>query len=163
MPLEVILQDARAAADAVALPAPRRFAGWANAADTVAANPARARLTVRVVDATESRRLNARYRGKDRPTNVLSFGYEDDAIYSLTDTRPLLGDLVMCAEVVRREARAMRRGEQDHWAHLTIHGVLHLMGYDHDTEPRRREMEAIEIKLLQTLAIGNPYTQTIGG
>ena len=162
MAIEVIVQDARAAADG-AVPTARRFCDWANAAAAAAdaaGVPADARLTVRVVDPGESRMLNARYRGKNKPADVLSFHYPRDDLYMLTGAKPVLGDLVMCAESVISQARDRRRRAEHHWAHLTMHGVLHLLGYGHDTEPRRHEMEDLEIRLLRAFNIGDPYTPT---
>ncbi|MGA7538119.1 MAG: rRNA maturation RNase YbeY, partial [Steroidobacteraceae bacterium] len=121
---------------------------------------------VRVVGAAESRRLNARYRGKDRPTNVLSFpppplpARRSAAITSRSreegDSR-LLGDLVICAQVVRAEARAQRKPLKAHWAHLIVHGALHLVGYDHELEADAKRMERREIAVLRRLGFANPY------
>ncbi|MFW5824094.1 MAG: rRNA maturation RNase YbeY [Marinobacter sp.] len=110
-------------------------------------------VTLRLVDEAESRELNHQYRGKDSPTNVLSFPFEAPAGITV----PLAGDLVICAQVVAREA-----GEQDkvlhaHWAHMVIHGLLHLQGYDHIEGDQAGVMEALEIRLLAELGYGNPY------
>lgn len=110
-------------------------------------------LGIRVVDDAESRRLNRGYRGKDRPTNVLSF----PAPVPGPAGAALLGDLVICAPVVAREARAQRKSLRAHWAHMVVHGVLHLLGEDHDTAGRAREMEAREIAILAGLGFGDPY------
>lgn len=112
-----------------------------------------AELTVRLVDTAESRALNARYRSKDAPTNVLSFPAEIPAEIDL----PLLGDIVICAPLVFEEARSQGKPLQAHWAHLVIHGVLHLLGHDHVEELEAREMEALEIDLLHSLGFHNPY------
>lgn len=117
-------------------------------------------MAVRIVDARESRELNRMWRGKDKPTNVLSFpAPEQSRRGKPQDFRLPLGDLVICAQVVRREAQ--RDGKQlvAHWAHMVIHGALHLAGYDH--EAGRREclrMERREIAVLRSFGIGNPYT-----
>jgi len=122
-------------------------------------------LAVRIVDTKESRELNRLWRGKDKPTNVLSFPAPEPVFErnwrrgKPLDYRLPLGDLVICAQVVRREAQ--RDGKQlvAHWAHLVIHGALHLAGYDHEAGRRERlRMERREIAVLRSLGIGNPYT-----
>ena len=117
-------------------------------------------MAVRIVDAKESRELNRMWRGKDKPTNVLSFpAPEQTRRGKPQDYRLPLGDLVICAQVVRREAQ--RDGKQlvAHWAHLVIHGALHLAGYDHEAGRRERlRMERREIAVLRSFGIGNPYT-----
>lgn len=150
------MQDARESADDE-VPPSSSFTRWAN----LAAGDIResSSLTIRVVDEQESRQLNHRYRGKDKPTNVLSFSYGEDSLPDTMDTGHLLGDLVICASIVRHEADDSQRPLNDHWAHLTIHGVLHLLGYDHDTPQQADEMEALEIRLLHTLNIQNPYLE----
>ena len=115
-------------------------------------------LVIRVVDETEGRELNHRYRGKDRPTNVLSFPFEAPAGIESHH----LGDLVICAPVVVREAQEQGKSLGDHLAHLVIHGVLHLRGYDHQTDEQAALMESHEKKLLQGLGISDPYGQTDG-
>jgi len=108
---------------------------------------------VRIVGSREGRALNRRYRGKDRPTNVLSFPFEAPP-GTRTD---VLGDLVICAPVVRREARAEHKDERAHWAHLVVHGILHLRGYDHDNARAAARMEGREIRILRRLGFPNPY------
>jgi probable rRNA maturation factor len=112
-----------------------------------------AALTLRLVDEAESRELNSRFRGKDAPTNVLSFPAELPPGIDI----PLLGDIVICAPLVHEEAAAQNKPVQAHWAHLVIHGVLHLLGHDHQDEQEAREMETIEVDLLFSLGIPNPY------
>lgn len=107
-----------------------------------------AEVTVRIVGSRESRRLNRTYRGKDSPTNVLSFPYQ---------RRPLQGDIVLCAPVVRREAREQGKPLPAHWAHLIVHGALHLRGYDHIKIPDARRMEARERAILARFRIADPY------
>jgi probable rRNA maturation factor len=109
-------------------------------------------LGVRVVGSAESRRLNVRYRGKDKPTNVLSFPPA-----SLPDGSRLLGDLVICAQLVRSEAREQRKSLEAHWAHLVVHGALHLVGYDHEREAEAKRMERREVAVLRRLGFSNPY------
>ncbi len=111
-------------------------------------------LSIRVVGAARSRTLNARYRLKDKPTNVLSFHGP-----GLTpDGRRHLGELVICAPVVEREARAQGKSRQAHWAHMTVHGVLHLLGFDHERAAEARRMERIEMQLLDKLGFSDPYS-----
>ncbi|MGE5154938.1 MAG: rRNA maturation RNase YbeY [Bdellovibrio bacteriovorus] len=119
---------------------------------------ARAELTIRVVGEAEGRELNRRYRGQDRPTNVLSFPFEvppgidpDDAVHDL------LGDLVICADLVQREAREQGKPAVAHWAHLVVHGVLHLLDYDHLTDEDAAQMEGLETAILGGLGFPPPY------
>jgi probable rRNA maturation factor len=114
---------------------------------------ARLALSVRIVGEARSRALNARYRRKDRPTNVLSFA----GAGRLPDGRTFLGELVICAPVVAREARALGKRPPAHWAHMTVHGVLHLLGFDHERAAEARKMAAREIQILDRLGFSNPY------
>ncbi len=135
----------------VGLPAPVSFRRWATAACT--GRILRADLAIRLVDTKEGRALNRHYRGKDYATNVLSFPAELPEGVNL----PLLGDLVICAPVVAREAREQGKKLNAHYAHLTIHGVLHLLGLDHEDEREAEAMEQIERELLAGLGIDDPY------
>lgn len=110
-------------------------------------------LTIRIVDQAESAALNQRYRDKPGATNVLSFAAEIPPELGL----PLLGDLVICAPLVRQEAAQCGKDLNAHWAHLVIHGVLHLQGLDHVTDEQAREMESLEVALLQRLGFPDPY------
>lgn len=110
-------------------------------------------VTVRIVDIAESQSLNHDYRGKDKPTNVLSFPFEAPPGIVL----PLLGDLVVCAQIVEQEAVEQQKNLSNHWAHMIIHGILHLRGYDHILDVEADEMEAMEIDILATFDIPNPY------
>ncbi|HHJ19875.1 MAG TPA: rRNA maturation RNase YbeY [Gammaproteobacteria bacterium] len=110
-------------------------------------------VLIRLVDIPESTALNEQYRGKSGPTNILSFPF--DVPEHVPNQH--LGDLVICAPIVCSEATAQGKPLTDHWAHLLVHGVLHLLGYDHITEPDAREMEALEVKLLQNIGISDPY------
>jgi probable rRNA maturation factor len=112
-----------------------------------------AELTIRLVDEEESQQLNREYRDKDRPTNVLSFPADLPAVVE----SPLLGDLVICAPVVLREAREQNKTAEAHWAHMVVHGVLHLLGYDHQNESEATEMERTEAALLGEMGFDNPY------
>jgi probable rRNA maturation factor len=141
---------------AAKVPAARSFAHWAEAALGVKASGKE--LAVQVVTATESRRLNQRYRGKDKPTNVLSF-----PTTALPGATPQpLGDIVICPVVLKREAREQGKSERAHWAHLVVHGTLHLMGYDHERDVDARRMERREIAVLRRLGFGNPYRAASG-
>ncbi len=132
-------------------PGPRQFARWA----TAALGPLRlpAVLSIRVVGLAGSRTLNARYRHKDRPTNVLSFHGAGAA----PDGLQHLGELVICAPVVAREARNQDKTVESHWAHMTVHGVLHLQGFDHESEREFAKMAAREIQILDRLGFSDPY------
>ena len=110
-------------------------------------------LGVRIVDEAESKQLNGSYRGKDYPTNVLSFPMDVDDETGAT----VLGDVVICEAMVRREAQDQGKSEQAHWAHLTVHGVLHLLGFDHENPAEAREMETREVEILASLGYQDPY------
>ena len=114
-------------------------------------------LTIRIVDETEARRFNLDYRNRDYATNVLSFPSELPAGLPAEITKSQLGDLLICAPVVAREATQQHRRETDHWAHLTVHGVLHLLGYDHQQVEEAGVMESLETKILRGLGISDPY------
>ena len=110
-------------------------------------------LTLRIVGRPEGHRLNQQFRNIDRPTNVLSFPFESPPGVEL----PLLGDVVICAPVVSREAKQQGKPIGAHYAHLVVHGVLHLRGYDHDNEADAERMESIEVALLHRLGFPDPY------
>ncbi|MGH8531031.1 MAG: rRNA maturation RNase YbeY [Nevskiales bacterium] len=110
-------------------------------------------LGIRLVGAAESQRLNARYRGKDGPTNVLSFPCD----LAVPEAAPWLGDVVICAPVVAREARTQGKNVVNHWAHMVVHGVLHLLGHDHIRSRQAARMEALERRILADLKIPDPY------
>ncbi|MEO5342672.1 MAG: rRNA maturation RNase YbeY [Gammaproteobacteria bacterium SHHR-1] len=110
-------------------------------------------LVVRIVDEAESQRLNRDYRGQDRPTNVLSFPFEGPAHLPAES----LGDLVICAPVVQREAAEQGKPLAAHWAHMLVHGILHLRGYDHQGDAEAEEMEALERQILAELGFADPY------
>lgn len=112
-----------------------------------------AELTVRIVDEAESAELNEQYRHKSGPTNVLSFPFECPPEVELD----LLGDLVICAPVVQREAREQGKQEAAHWAHMVVHGTLHLLGYDHLQQDEAEAMERREISIMEELGYTNPY------
>ena len=115
--------------------------------------PHGATLCVRIVGSAESRRLDRDYRGRDKPTNVLSFPASPEERVA-TGT---LGDMVICAPVVAREAREQRKALGGHWAHMVVHGTLHLLGYDHEQPRQARAMEALEVEILHGLGFHDPY------
>ncbi len=126
------------------LPSRAKFRKWARSALRKSA-----RVTLRIVGAREARLLNHHYRGRDYATNVLTFVY--------SDRRPLAGDIAICAPVVAREARARGISTEAHYAHLVVHGVLHLQGHDHENKHDARRMERIETRILGQLGFADPY------
>ncbi len=131
------------------MPSERRLRAWARAAC-----PARAEVTLRIVGAREAETLNRRYRGRGSATNVLSFPYAEGAA--------LHGDLVLCHPVVLREARAQGKPSDAHYAHLVVHGILHLRGYDHARRADAARMEAAERRILRRLGVPDPYVLPAG-
>ncbi len=122
-----------------------------------AAEPGAARITVRLVDEAEGRELNRDYRGKDYATNVLTFAYDEGEDMPLPEGLPLMGDLVLCRQVVEREAAEQGKALDAHYAHLSVHGMLHLQGFDHEVDAEAEEMEAREREILATLGYPDPY------
>jgi probable rRNA maturation factor len=136
------------------LPSAVRLRRWAEAA----LGPAPGEVTLRIVDAVEGRALNRQYRGRDYATNVLSF-----PVPELPDgTRPIRGDLVLCAPVIGREAKEQGKAQDAHWAHMVIHGCLHLCGHDHEDKEEAERMETLERSLLAGLGYPDPYRETSG-
>lgn len=128
-------------------PSRSQFLRWVKAALNVDTE-----VTIRIVSANEGRALNAAYRGKDYATNVLTF--------PLTEEPHLMGDIILCAPVVEKEAREQGKDLMAHYAHMTVHGILHLHGYDHETEAQAELMEALEVETLRKLGYANPYLIT---
>jgi probable rRNA maturation factor len=145
-----IILDLQNESAATSLPTAEQFQQWLKAA-LQAAYP-RLEQTIRIVDEAESRALNQQFRVKDSATNVLAFP-ADSALLDYD----CLGDLVICAPLVAAEAKAQGKTEVEHWAHLVIHGMLHLQGYDHQTGAQAACMEALEVEILDTLGYTNPY------
>jgi len=141
------------AASRKGVPASASFRRWIEAALKGARRRKATEVSVRIVDTEEGQALNLQYRGRDYATNVLSFPVELPPGVDL----PLIGDLVICAPVVAREAAEQGKKPADHWAHLTIHGTLHLLGYDHIDEAEAEAMEALETRVLAGLGISDPY------
>ena len=133
------------------LPTAQQIEQWATAA--VQPQSDEVEMTVRIVDEAESHELNLNYRGKDRPTNVLSFPFECPDEVEL----PLLGDLVICRQVVEREAQEQDKPLMAHWAHMVVHGSLHLLGYDHIEDDEAEEMESLETQIMTGLGFADPY------
>lgn len=139
------------------LPAANSFRKWVAAA--LKGRIREADLAIRIVDSKEGRSLNRHYRGRDYATNVLSFPAEMPEGLPKGVKLPLLGDLVICAPVVAREAREQKKALNDHYAHLTVHGVLHLLGWDHEDEREAECMEQLEREILATLGVADPYLE----
>ncbi|TFH85932.1 rRNA maturation RNase YbeY [Billgrantia azerbaijanica] len=149
----VIDRQVALAGDAAELPGGPALTDWVAAVLARHPGESRGEVTVRFVDADESRSLNRDYRGKDRPTNVLSFPFEPPPGVAL----PLLGDLVICHPVVEREAAEQHKRLADHYAHLVIHGILHLLGHDHLEAAEAEAMERLEREILAGFGIADPY------
>ena len=114
-----------------------------------------AELTIRFVDAEEGRELNKQYRGKDYATNVLTFAYNEGE--ELDEDAPTRADIILCTDVLEKEAAEQRKSVEEHTAHLIVHGVLHAQGYDHEDDEEAAEMEGIETELLADLGYADPY------
>ena len=132
------------ATTSTSVPSASSFRKWIRAA-----LHADASVTLRVVGLKEGRELNRVYRGKDYPTNVLTF--------VMRDATPLQGDIALCGPVITREARSQRKRTVAHYAHLTVHAILHLQGYEHETDADAAAMEKLEARILRRLGYGNPY------
>ncbi len=146
-----IVVDVQCAVDETGIPNEDDIHSWV--ATVVGEHQSEAELTVRIVDEHEITELNKQYRDKDKTTNVLSFPAEKDLPVPI----PLLGDLVICAEVVAKEAVEQQKPLVAHWAHMVVHGTLHLLGYDHIENDQAEQMEQKEIIYMQRLGFPNPY------
>ena len=145
--MTVVSLSVQYATQASQVPTKQQLRRWVRAAVRVETE-----VTIRFVDADEGRALNSAYRGKDYATNVLTF--------PLTEEPQLMGDIIICVPVVESEAHAQQKSLEAHYAHLTVHGVLHLHGYDHETEPQAELMESLEVTILKKLGYANPYLFT---
>lgn len=152
MPVDLVVQHATTS---VSVPGDELFKLWAETVLAGRTDPST--LTIRIVDESEAQRFNRDYRDRDYATNVLSFPSDLPAGLPVEIRKPQLGDLLICAPVVAREALQQHRQETDHWAHLTIHGILHLLGYDHLQAEDALAMESLETEILQDLGISDPY------
>lgn len=148
---EVILDLQQACESDIGLPPESDFQRWLEA--VLPQFQEESEVTVRLVDEAESQQLNHTYRGKEKPTNVLSFPFEAPPGIEL----PLLGDLIICRQVVEREAVEQEKSLEAHWAHMVIHGSLHLLGYDHIEDDEAEEMEGIETEIMLALGYPDPY------
>jgi probable rRNA maturation factor len=149
MTLIVDIQMASASEEA---PDPQSIERWIGAA--IGDQRESTELSVRIVDAEEGKALNEQFRGSTGATNVLSFPFENESPEPL----PLIGDIVICAPVVAKEAREQNKALNAHWAHMMIHGVLHLLGYDHQNENDANLMESLETEIMQGLGFPPPYS-----
>lgn len=151
--------DVQQAADETSALSSTDISRWVERVLEATGGHAGAELSVRVVDATEMQQLNKAYRGKDKATNVLSFPVGDIAGLPGDAAAPL-GDLVICASVVRAEAESQGKRLADHWAHMIVHGTLHLLGFDHEEDDQAADMEGREIEILRTHGVANPYGES---
>jgi probable rRNA maturation factor len=153
--------DIQIAVDDESVPSSDDIAIWINRAMQAAGRREDADVSVRVVNANEMQQLNSEFREQDKPTNVLSFPAGD--IEGLpSDADVPLGDIVVCAEVVRSEAKEQGKTDKAHWAHIVVHGTLHLLGFDHENDSDAATMEGLEVKILTDNGIANPYTEPPG-
>ncbi|HXH03263.1 MAG TPA: rRNA maturation RNase YbeY [Candidatus Competibacteraceae bacterium] len=150
--------DVQVALDCPGLPEEGALRRWAEAALAAAGSAGDVELTIRLVNEAESEALNGQYRHKQGPTNVLSFPFEVPAGVTLAGPRPL-GDIVICAPVVLAEAVTQGKRAEAHWAHMVVHGVLHLLGYDHVEEAEAVAMENLETRVLNELGYPDPYAE----
>ena len=150
--------DVQFACSDTGIPTEQDIQGWVQftATQSGRAEASRTEVTVRVVDAGEIQALNKSFREKDTPTNVLSFPAGE--IEGLPDaTLRQLGDIVVCASVVGEEAAQQDKSVADHWAHILVHGMLHLLGYDHETAADAEQMERLEATILESRGVADPY------
>ncbi len=148
--------DVQIAVDDAGVPARATIADWVRGALAAAGHDRASEVSVRVVAEAEMQDLNRTYRGKDRPTNVLSFPAGQFATPPDEDV-DFLGDIVICAAVVHAEARAQAKTADAHWAHMLVHGSLHLLGFDHETAPEAAVMEGLETRILAAAGVSDPY------
>ncbi|MBN2689321.1 MAG: rRNA maturation RNase YbeY [Gammaproteobacteria bacterium] len=146
--------DLQIATNDKGLPIENQFKLWLNTALNHLNHQNDIEITIRIVSAEEITELNNNFRGKNKPTNILSFPAELPNIVKGN----YLGDLVICADIINEEALQDNKKPCDHFAHITIHGLLHLLGFDHETEKDAEQMEKLEIDILKLLNIDNPYT-----
>ena len=148
--------DVQIASDAAGIPASKSIRDWVRTAINETDPGRDVDVSVRVVDEDEMRTLNRQYRDQNKSTNVLAFPVGKGGFVPPGE-RPLLGDIVVCAGVVAREANEQGKRLDDHWGHMLVHGTLHLLGHDHITDQQAEAMEALERRVLATLGIADPY------
>lgn len=150
-----IALDLQLACETVNVPDTAKFEAWIQSAlPTVQQD---AEISIRIVDEEESQALNYQYRGKDKPTNVLSFPFEKPPGVPAEAFDSMLGDMAICAPVVIQEAKEQQKAAEHHWAHMVVHGTLHLLGYDHINDDDANEMESLERSILAKFNIPDPY------
>jgi len=153
-----VLLDIQNTIDSKKLPPPIKIENWVSVAlekvDTKFNQP---EVTVRVVSLAESQELNLQYRNKNKPTNILSFPFEVPDMIPQDEIGEFLGDLVICEDIIIQEAKEQKKSLESHWAHMIIHGTLHLIGFDHVMANDAEDMEALEVKILTTLGFSDPY------
>ncbi|MCL9782829.1 rRNA maturation RNase YbeY [Vibrio sp. S4M6] len=149
--MTVVLDLQIAVEEETNLPSESQFHQWLT--NSLQHGQPNAEVTIRVVDSQESHQLNLEYRGKDKPTNVLSFPFESPPGIELD----LLGDLVICKQVVESESKQQDKPLISHWAHMVVHGSLHLLGYDHIEDDEAEHMESLETEIMQQLGFDDPY------
>lgn len=156
--VQMAVDTTRGIAEQWNVPGVDTIQAWATAAvKQVGANQPGQQITVRIVDVDEITELNEQYRQKTGATNVLSFPFELPPGVPEEAVDATLGDLVICAAVVEQEAEAQHKSAEAHWAHMIVHGTLHLLGYDHLTDDEAQQMEAEEIAILKSFGYANPY------
>ena len=146
-----IILDIQSASSSEDTPDEESIKRWVSA--VIGSKEGDTELSVRIVDEPEGKKLNETYRGATGPTNVLSFPFDEKTPEPL----PLIGDIVVCAPVVAREAQQQNKDLTAHWAHMIIHGVLHLLGYDHQNDSEAAIMETLETEIMQKLGFAPPY------
>jgi probable rRNA maturation factor len=151
--------DVQLASDDASVPVERDIIDWVSRAIDATGHETDAEISVRIVDKAEMQQLNSEYREQDKPTNVLSFpAGEIDGLPAEAGTP--LGDIVVCAVIVRDEAELQSKSIADHWAHMMVHGTLHLLGFDHENDRDARKMEGLEVQILADQGIANPYGES---
>ncbi len=156
--------DVQVASNAASVPGENEICAWISSAVGRFADSVAVEISVRVVDEEEGRRLNRSFRGTDVATNVLSFPAGEGESTGLPENVPRpLGDIVICGPVVEREAHEQGKDVLDHWAHMLVHGALHLLGYDHEVSEEAEAMETLERQILAAHGVADPYAQCDDG
>jgi probable rRNA maturation factor len=153
--------DVQIAVDDESVPESYDIATWVSRSVQAAGHSGEAEVSVRIVNAIEMQQLNCEFREQDKPTNVLSFP-AGNIVGMPSDADLPLGDIVVCAAVVRHEADEQGKAVADHWAHMMVHGTLHLLGFDHENDSDAAAMESLEIQILTGHGVANPYSESLG-